>query len=73
MPYLRTSLLADLLDLLKLLVGSRLCVFLDLLVAAGVLFPDQIPFATNARRYSAPSHESNPSSLFSVINLSKTI
>jgi hypothetical protein len=38
MPYLRSSLLADLLDLLELLVGCLLCVLLGLLVAAGVLF-----------------------------------
>ena len=37
MSYLRSSLLADLLDLLELLVGSLLCVLLGLLVAAGVL------------------------------------
>jgi len=37
-PYLRAGLLADLLDLLKLLVGGFLCVLLGLLVAAGVLF-----------------------------------
>jgi hypothetical protein len=37
-PYLGSGLLADLLDLLKLLVGRLLCVLLSLLVAAGVLF-----------------------------------
>lgn len=37
-PYLRSSLLANLLDLLELLLGRLLCVLLGLLVAAGVLF-----------------------------------
>lgn len=38
MPHLRSGLLADLLNLLKLLIGGLLCVLLGLLVAAGVLF-----------------------------------
>ena len=38
MSHLRSGLFADLLNLLKLLVGSLLCVLLGLLVAAGVLF-----------------------------------
>ena len=38
MPYLRSGLLADLLDLLELRIGGLLCVLLGLLVAAGVLF-----------------------------------
>ena len=38
MPHLRSGLLADLLNLLELLVGGLLCVLLGLLVAAGVLF-----------------------------------
>jgi hypothetical protein len=45
-------------------VGSLPCLLIGLLVAAGVLFPDQIAFATDARQYPAPSHEFDPHSVF---------
>lgn len=37
-PYLGTGLVANLLDLLQLLLGRLLCVLLGLLIAAGLLF-----------------------------------
>ena len=54
MPHLRSSLVTDLLNLLKLLVGSLLCVLLGLLVAAGVLFAVSCCPKLNTLRHLSP-------------------